>query len=156
MVHDTVSPTMLAAGMKVNLVPETAEACCDGRYLPGRTREDFLADVRALIGPDVEIEPFDEAPPLEVEAESELWDVIARVMRRNVPGAEIVPYLIPGMTDAKDYARAGIKCYGFAPVALKANEPFASLYHAPDERVSIAGLEAGFGWLSEVVLEFCA
>ncbi len=155
MLHDTVSPTMLAAGVKVNVIPESAEACCDGRYLPGRTRDEFLADVRALVGPDVEVEPFDEAPPLEVEAESELWDVIERVMRRSVPGAEVVPYLIPGMTDAKDYAKAGIKTYGFAPVALKADEPFASLYHAPDERISIAGLEAGFGWLCEIVAEFC-
>jgi acetylornithine deacetylase/succinyl-diaminopimelate desuccinylase-like protein len=76
-------------------------------------------------------------------------------MRRRVPGAEVVPYLIPGMTDAKDYARAGIKTYGFAPVALQPGEPFASLYHAPDERVSIPGLEAGLGWLREVVEEFC-
>ena len=46
---------------------------------------------------------------------------------------------------------AGIATYGFAPVSLKPEEPFAELYHAPNERISVEGLLAGATWLMDVV-----
>jgi acetylornithine deacetylase/succinyl-diaminopimelate desuccinylase-like protein len=155
MLHDTAAVTVLTAGVKVNVIPNVAEALVDGRYLPGTTEAQYLDEVRAVVGPDVEIEPFDGSPPLEMEAASELWDVIERVVTRRLPGCVVVPNMIPGMTDAKDYARLGIRTYGFAPVLLKPGEPFSELYHAPDERISIAGLEEGSLWLDDVVAEFC-
>lgn len=154
--HNTAAVTGLSAGVKVNVIPNVAEALVDGRYLPGVTQEDFLAQVRRVVGPELELEPFEGDPPLEMDPQSELWDAIVRVMKRNIPGCEVVPCLIPGMTDAKDYARLGIRTYGFAPVALRPEEPFASLYHAPNERISILGLETGYSWLFELVSEFCA
>lgn len=156
MLHNTASVTGLTAGVKVNVIPGLAEATVDGRYLPGGTREQYLDEVRAIVGPEIELEVFDGAPPLEADHESAAWDSIVRVMTRRLQGALVTPYLIPGMTDAKDYARAGIKTYGFAPVALKEDEPFADLYHAPNERVSISGVEAGLSWLQDVVLDLCS
>jgi acetylornithine deacetylase/succinyl-diaminopimelate desuccinylase-like protein len=55
------------------------------------------------------------------------------------------------VTDAKHYARAGIPTYGFAPVELTPNEPFAELYHGPNERISMKGVLAGQVWLREVM-----
>lgn len=156
MLHNTAAVTGLSAGVKVNVVPDCAEATVDGRYLPGVNEEEFLGEVRSLVGPAIEIERLGGAPPLEMAPESELWDAIVRVMGRKVPQAKVAPSLITGMTDAKDYARMGIRTYGFAPVALKPDEPFASLYHAPNERISISGLETGLEWLYELVREFCA
>lgn len=155
MLRNTASVTGLRAGAKVNVIPGEACAHVDGRYLPGVTEEEFLAEVSRVVGPEVEVSPFDSAPPLEFDHKSECWDAIERVMIRHLPGAVVAPYLIPGMTDAKDYARAGIKTYGFAPVALKEDEPFADLYHAPNERVSVEGVETGLVWLRDVVLELC-
>jgi acetylornithine deacetylase/succinyl-diaminopimelate desuccinylase-like protein len=155
LLHDTACVTGLSAGLKANVIPETAEATVDGRFLPGRSQAEFLEEIRAVVGPEIEIEPFASSDPLETEPQSELWNSINAVIKRAIPNSEVVPYQIPGMTDAKDYARAGIKTYGFAPVALKPDEPFASLYHAPDERISIAGLETGLEWLRALVLDFC-
>lgn len=155
MLHNTVSVTGLSAGAKVNVIPGSACAHADGRYLPGVTQEEFLAEVSRVVGPDIEVSVFDAAPPLEIDHRGECWEAIERVMTRHLPGAAVTPYLIPGMTDAKDYARAGIKTYGFAPVALKEDEPFADLYHAPNERVSVEGVEKGLVWLRDVVLELC-
>lgn len=156
MLHNTASVTGLTAGVKVNVVPGLAEAMVDGRFLPGVSRQEFLDEIREVVGPDIELEAFDGAPPLELGHESACWDSIVRVMTRRLKGALVTPCLIPGMTDAKDYDRAGIKTYGFAPVALKADEPFADLYHAPNERVSIGGVEAGLSWLYDVVVDLCA
>ncbi len=156
MLHNTASVTGLSAGVKVNVIPGEATAEVDGRFLPGVTQAQYLDQVRAVVGPDVELEPFDSAEPLEIEHQSELWDVIERVMTRRLKNVKVVPNMIPGMTDAKDFDRAGIKTYGFAPVALEADEPFADLYHAPNERISVAGFQVGASWLHEVVKEFCA
>ncbi len=156
MLFNTAATTVLSAGSKVNVVPGEAEAWIDGRYLPGVSRDEFLDEVRAVIGPDLEIEPVDGGPPLEMPFDSGVIDAIRRVFARRLPEAKIVPYLMPGLTDAKHYAHAGIPTYGFAPVALKKDEPFADLYHAPNERISVEGLLTGFEWLKEVVLELAA
>jgi acetylornithine deacetylase/succinyl-diaminopimelate desuccinylase-like protein len=157
MLHNTAAVTGLKAGVKVNVIPGEACAHVDGRYLPGVSKEDFLAEVQEIVGPEIEIEVFDSAPPQEMEEHrSVCWDAIEKVMKRHIPGIVVAPYMIPGMTDAKDYARAGIKTYGFAPVKLKENEPFADLYHAPNERISAQGVEEGLKWLQDVVLELCA
>jgi acetylornithine deacetylase/succinyl-diaminopimelate desuccinylase-like protein len=155
MLHDTAAVTGLAAGVKVNVIPNIAEASVDGRYLPDTDQERFLAQVRKIVGPEIELIPFDGAPGLEMDHESELWDVIERVMTRHIPGCKVTPNMITGMTDAKDYARMGIKTYGFSPVLLKKGDSFAELYHAPNERISVTGIEEGGRWLYEVVEEFC-
>lgn len=155
MLYDTAVVTVLSAGDKVNVVPEEAVAEVDGRYLPGVSREEFLSQIRSLVGPDVSVEAFAEGPPTEMAGTGPLMDSIVRVMGRRLPGAKVTPYLMPGMTDAKHYAKLGMTVYGFAPVALKPDEPFAALYHAPDERISVEGLKTGYSWLGDVVEDFC-
>jgi acetylornithine deacetylase/succinyl-diaminopimelate desuccinylase-like protein len=58
---------------------------------------------------------------------------------------------MPGVTDAKHYARAGIPTYGFAPVEFAPDEPFPELYHGPNGWISVKGVLAGQVWLREVV-----
>lgn len=151
MLFNTAAPTMLSAGAKVNVVPHVAEAQIDGRYLPGVTREEFLAEVVELIGDEFDLEPVDGGPPLEMPFDSGVLDAIRQVFAQRVPDAKVVPYLMPGLTDAKHYARSGTPTYGFAPVALEKDEPFAELYHAPNERISAKGLVTGLSWLQDVV-----
>lgn len=151
MLFNTATPTMLSAGQKVNVVPHVAEAQIDGRYLPGVTREEFLAEVVEVIGDEFELEPVEGGPPLEMPFDSGVLDAIRQVFALRVPDAKVVPYLMPGLTDAKHYARAGTPTYGFAPVALEPDELFAELYHAPNERISAKGLVTGLSWLQDVV-----
>lgn len=151
MLFNTAAVTMLDAGIKPNVVPHVAEATIDGRYLPGVTREQFLEEVKAAIGVDFEIVPMEGGPPLEMPFDSGVLDAIRTVFAKRLPDAKVVPYLMPGLTDAKHYAKAGTPTYGFAPVSLKEDEPFAELYHAANERISARGLVTGYEWLHEVV-----
>lgn len=155
MLHDTAAVTGLVAGRAVNVIPTKAEAMVDGRYLPGITEKGFLDEIRHLIGPGFHIEVLESSPALEMDHRGPLWNTITRVMRRRLPGCEIVPNMLTGQTDAQDFSRLGIKTYGFSPLLLKPGEDFADLYHAPNERVSIDGLEAGLTWLADVVDDFC-
>ena len=53
-IRDTANPTGLSAGYKHNVIPGTASATVDCRTLPGRS-EAFLAEIRDLVGPDIDM-----------------------------------------------------------------------------------------------------
>ncbi len=153
MLANTAAPTVLRAGRKTNVIPGLAECEIDGRVLPGQTTQDLLRELGAVLGPDVELEVMREAPPLVTEpARSPLFDVISEVVAVRDPGAIVVPYLTPGFTDGKCFARLGVRWYGFAPVKLPRGLRFADLYHGTDERIPVDGLRWGAAALADVVM----
>jgi acetylornithine deacetylase/succinyl-diaminopimelate desuccinylase-like protein len=156
MLANTASPTVVRAGSKINVIPGLAECEIDGRTLPGQTSEDLLRELHAVMGKDVELEIMRQAPAVVTEpAVSPLYDVIREVIERREPGASVVPYLMPGFTDAKCFTRLGTKWYGFSPVKLPRGLRFADLYHGNDERIPVDGLRWGTEVLNEVVSRFC-
>lgn len=154
MLHNTVTPTMLSAGTKVNVIPSVAEAKCDARLLPGQTSHDLLHELRGVIGNDVEIEFMDDTPALESDYQTPLFDTISRVMARHEPKAPVLPYLVVGATDARHVRKLGTKVYGFCPMLAPTSE--LNRVHGHDERISIDSLAFGTRVLYEVVSEFCA
>ena len=70
----------------------------------------------------------------------------------------MVPYLVPGFTDAKYFTTLGAKWYGFAPVKIPAESGmrFADLAHGHNERVPVDGLRWGAELLGAVVCRFCS
>lgn len=115
--RDTANPTMLSAGYKANVIPQTAEAVVDCRILPGRQAE-FEATVDELIGPDVQREWITNLDSYETTFDGHLVDVMNEAILAHDPGARTVPYMLSGGTDAKAFAKLGIRCFGFAPLQL--------------------------------------
>jgi acetylornithine deacetylase/succinyl-diaminopimelate desuccinylase-like protein len=68
---------------------------------------------------------------------------MAAALRAEDPGARAVPYMLSGGTDAKQFARLGIRCFGFSPLKLPADLNFSALFHGIDERVPVEGLQFG-------------
>jgi acetylornithine deacetylase/succinyl-diaminopimelate desuccinylase-like protein len=140
--RDTANPTMLAAGYKANVIPATAEAVVDCRVLPGRQAA-FEAEVDELIGPDVTREWVTELPSYQTTFDGDLVDVMNSSLLAVDPDARIVPYMLSGGTDAKAFARLGIRCFGFVPLRLPPELDFAALFHGVDERVPVDSLTFG-------------
>ncbi len=140
--RNTANPTRLAAGYKENVIPGRASATVDCRTLPGRA-DAFLAGVRDLIGPDIEVEFVQHQPAVETTFDGPLVDAMAAALRAQDPGARPIPYMLSGGTDAKAWTEAGIRCFGFAPLRLPPDLNFAALFHGIDERVPIEGLQFG-------------
>jgi acetylornithine deacetylase/succinyl-diaminopimelate desuccinylase-like protein len=138
----TVNPTMLQAGYKANVIPATASAYVDGRFLPGRD-EEFFRVLGELIGPDVEIERIHHDIGLETSFDGDLVDAMTAALRAEDPGAHAVPYCLSGGTDGKSFARLGMRVFGFSPLRLPADLDFAELFHGVDERVPVDGLLFG-------------
>ena len=140
--QNTANPTMLEAGYKANVIPGTASAVIDGRFLPGY--EDELNEtIRHIIGPEIAIETISRDIALEIDFEGDLVDAMCRAITTFDPDGIPVPYLMSGGTDNKALSELGIVGYGFSPLKLPADLDFMALFHGVDERVPIAGLEFG-------------
>ncbi|MBY0442005.1 MAG: M20/M25/M40 family metallo-hydrolase [Mycobacteriaceae bacterium] len=140
--RDTANPTMLKAGYKANVIPATAEAVLDCRVLPGR-KAAFEAEVDELLSPDVTREWIRDLPSYETSFDGDLVDAMNAALQAVDPDARTVPYMLSGGTDAKAFARLGIRCFGFSPLRLPPDLDFAALFHGVDERVPIEALNFG-------------
>ncbi|MGI8826553.1 MAG: M20/M25/M40 family metallo-hydrolase [Chloroflexota bacterium] len=154
--HDTVVPTGLRAGRKINVIPGEADVFVDGRYLPGQTAGEFLGEVRGILGPGYEIESTDMSEPLEDPPGDPLFQTIRSVMHRYAPGSIVAPIMLAGATDAKHVARMGTRCLGFGPLRVAEGFPLEHLIHGHDERIPIEGFAWGIDVLHDIVSEFCA
>lgn len=149
---NTVSPTVLRAGGKTNVIPGRAEAELDGRTLPGQTTADLLRELEAVAGPDVRFEVISAAPPVETSPDTDLFRHLCATIRRHDPEGIPIPYLCPGFTDAKSWSRLGARCYGFLPLRLPPEVRYADLFHGDDERIPLDGLDWGTRVLWDALL----
>ncbi|GAA3805353.1 M20/M25/M40 family metallo-hydrolase [Sphaerisporangium flaviroseum] len=140
-IRNSANPTMLDAGYKVNVIPGTAQAHVDGRFLPG-FREEFLETIDKLLGPKVsrEFVTLDDGVASPTEG---LFDELCAALLAEDPAGRPVPYVMTGGTDAKSFAQIGIRGYGFAPLLLDPGLDYFGMFHGVDERVPVAGLEFG-------------
>ena len=151
MLRDTVTPTVLHAGKKVNVIPGAGDAEVDIRTLPGTDQAGLLARLQALVGDDAIVESVMSLPSIEWPADAEIVTLMESALTRADPEATPVPMMITLGTDAKALAQLGIPCYGFAPMRLDPEMPFLSLFHGHDERVPVSALAFGLPVLADVV-----
>jgi acetylornithine deacetylase/succinyl-diaminopimelate desuccinylase-like protein len=145
LVRDTLTPTVLRASPKANIVPGRAIAEIDSRLLPGHDCDDFLSDVRELIGSEhVRVEAGEVRFESSQSAlDNELVAAVERVATQDVREAVVLPGLSAGFTDARYFRQRGIAAYGFVPLVVTAEERNA--IHGPNERVRVAELRAAVG-----------
>ena len=149
----TTNPTVLTAGYKHNVIPDTAEALVDIRCLAGE-EDSTLAEVQHLVGPDIEIVVMHRDIGLETEFAGPLVDAIKGTLETHDPGAPVLPYLLSGGTDNKALSRLGIKGYGFAPLKLSPDLDFPAMFHGVDERVPLDALVFGRQVLADLLLNY--
>ncbi|WP_417562439.1 M20/M25/M40 family metallo-hydrolase [Microbacterium sp.] len=145
----TSNPTGLSAGYKHNVIPDTAEALIDVRVLPG-DEQNALAEIRRIVGDDIEIEVVTRDVGLEEPFSGELVDAMVAALGRHDPGVPVVPYLMGGGTDNKALSRLGIAGYGFAPLRLPVGFDFTGMFHGVDERVPLDALDFGRDVLADL------
>src|SRR3984885_6904442 len=102
------NPTMLRAGYKVNVIPQTATGELDGRFLPGR-EEEFFAEIDRLLGPAVRREFIHHDIALETTADGDLWDAMSAALRAEDPEAIVAPYCLSAGPDERGFATLGIR-----------------------------------------------
>jgi acetylornithine deacetylase/succinyl-diaminopimelate desuccinylase-like protein len=155
MLHNTINPTIVRAGEKLNVIPGVATVDLDGRVLPGFGARDMLREVGELAGEHVELEVL-HADEDEPRRDLALFDVLAGSLREGDASGRPIPYLLPAVSDGRHFARLGIQTYGFLPMQLPADMRFMSLIHAADERIPVAAVGFGADAISRVLERFGA
>ena len=154
MLHTTASPTILAAGAALNVIPSEATAQLDCRVIPGQTPEMVRGELARRIGDPrvlIEIEPL--SPGYELP-QTALFDALSHAIATHDPGAVVVPYLFPAVSDSRYLAPRGVIAYGFVPHQPEEGvPPVQSLAHGHDERVSVANLQFGLHVLHDTLRE---
>jgi acetylornithine deacetylase/succinyl-diaminopimelate desuccinylase-like protein len=130
---------MLSAGYKVNVIPDEATACVDGRVLPGHEAE-FVATLDELTQPDVSWEYLHREVALEAPPDAPVVDAMAQSLLAEDPGGTVIPYCMGGGTDAKQFSRLGMAGYGFTPLLLPPGYSYAAMFHGVDECVPVTAL----------------
>jgi acetylornithine deacetylase/succinyl-diaminopimelate desuccinylase-like protein len=140
--HNTVNPTVLRAGYKVNVVPQTATAEIDGRFLPGY-EEEFFEELDRVLGPGVTREFIHTDIAVETTPDGDLYAAMTSALLAEDPEAQVIPYCLSAGTDAKSFSRLGMRCFGFTPLQLPSDMDFSGMFHGVDERVPVNGLRFG-------------
>ena len=153
LLHNTVSPTVVGGGEKVNVIPGEVSVELDGRLLPGFAPEQLFAELRALAGVEMELE-VTRHDPVAAEPDLALFDTLAASLRELDPAAKAIPLLLPGVTDGRFFSRLGIQTYGFLPMQLPPDIPFMQLIHAENERLPEGAVEFGTSAIERVLERF--
>jgi acetylornithine deacetylase/succinyl-diaminopimelate desuccinylase-like protein len=140
-----ISPTMISASERTNVIPGVCEVVCDCRLLPGETPEDVEPLIRAGLGEDsYDLEWTEAIGGTRSPLATPLWQAIESFVAESDPGADVVPVVSPGFTDSHFLREAfGTVAYGFFPMRTMDPELAARLIHSADERIAVEDLELG-------------
>jgi acetylornithine deacetylase/succinyl-diaminopimelate desuccinylase-like protein len=157
MLRDTIAPTMLQAGVRVNVIPSEATANLNVRMLPGHSIDELIGEfvkivndpqIRFQLAPDSD----ENSPPSDIT--TPLYRTIERLALKEFPGAIAVPLLGTGATDSARLRLHKVQAYGLEPFPL--TEADYSRVHGDEERITLDGFHKGVAFLYHVVSDFAS
>lgn len=154
LLRDTLVITQIHSGSGVNSVPSRAQASLDLRLLPDRSPDHMLQEIRKVVGGRAVIEILlkgEQVP--DSPADTDLFQVMVRAMKKAEPGAVVGPIISPGTTDSRFFRARGIVAYGVSP--FKVNYYDAGGVHGIDERIRLGFFHEGVALTRQIVGDFC-
>jgi acetylornithine deacetylase/succinyl-diaminopimelate desuccinylase-like protein len=159
MLRTSISPTMLKAGIKKNVIPPTAEAVLDVRLLPG----DDLHEIGKLLereidDPQLSISYEDDEALFSMptgapsDINNEMFTAFRSVQKRLFPESITLPMMSTGGTDSAFLRTKGVQAYGIG-IPRAEND---IRQHANDERVEIKQISNYLRFVYNAVVEVSA
>ena len=150
LVRATLTPTVLHASPKTNVIPAEAVAELDIRLLPGDDPAAFVDRVRRIVDdPSVRVEPVLSFPASASDPDSALVGAVRALAHSAYGDAPVVPSVLAGFTDSHWFRDLGIASYGFIPFVLTDDDE--KTVHGVDEHVSEANLRDGVAHMVELL-----
>lgn len=150
LLHNTVSPTIVQGGEKINVIPSNITVELDGRLLPGQTPDNMVQELQDLIGKDILFEVLSH-DPYPAEPDMGMFDTLCNILKQADPTGIPIPLVLSGVTDGRFFAHLGIQTYGFLPMQLPEDFNFAATIHAADERIPVAAVDFGTQAIFEAI-----
>jgi acetylornithine deacetylase/succinyl-diaminopimelate desuccinylase-like protein len=153
----TLSPTMISASERRNVIPSVCEVVVDCRLLPEQTQAEVEPVLRRVLGEgDYELEWLEGHGGTRSSFETPLWDAVAGFVAEVEPSAVLVPISVAGFTDSHWLRESfGTVAYGFFPMCAMDPQLAARLVHSADERIRVDDLELGLACFRHVARALC-
>lgn len=135
-----------------NVLSSLSEAKLDVRLLPGFDPLEYLKEIQKIaVKYEVEVEPAATVPSDISTLDSLLFQRLASISTRKIPGSIATPFISPGKTDNAYFRQIGMECYGLIPVLL--NEKELTMLHGKNESISLENLKMGTQILFELLYQ---
>lgn len=151
LLRTTTAPTILAAGVKDNVLPIHATGIINFRLHPRDTPESVASFVKEVIDDErvtVRIKTAQPASPVS-SFESDGFAQLAAVSRSTFGDVVVTPSITVGGTDSKEYVRVAEDSYRFNPMIIGSED--LTGFHGNNERVSIDNLLKAVQFYMELV-----
>lgn len=139
MLRTSISPNIIKAGYRFNVIPSEAEASLDIRALPDEDLPKFYETLKSVINdPAIKIvrdmgSNRPGAAPSSLT--SEAFKAIETVARKYYPGVPTLPTMSTGATDMAFLRQKGQQCYGIGPIIDTEDGPKGFGAHSDQERI---------------------
>jgi acetylornithine deacetylase/succinyl-diaminopimelate desuccinylase-like protein len=162
MSHTTFSPNVVQGGQKTNMIPDIVDIDVDIRTLPGVSGDDVDQILNDLLGEFSDhVTVMDGSGGTNREStksptDSALWEAVSSATQVAYPGAELVPGMIIGATDAPYFRKRGSVAYGagiYSPSVTR--EQFAGRFHGHDERIDVDSLGLSVDFWTHIANTIC-
>jgi carboxypeptidase PM20D1 len=139
MIHTTLVPTIVKAGIKDNVIPSVAKATFNSRTLPGESSDDVINFVKQAINDDrvdVQKQTISLMEPSALTAtDNAMFKKLEAIVYKTVPDAVVSPYLMIGATDSRYFRPFSNAVLNFIPMQN------ARGFHGIDERIPVSDLK---------------
>jgi carboxypeptidase PM20D1 len=157
LIRTTSAVTMVAGGVKPNVLPQQASAIVNFRIMPGDSVEEVLAHVRATAGPAIQVRPmeggFDADPPPLSDTDSSTYRLLAETIGQVFPGAAVAPWILMGATDSRHMVPIAENVYRFAPFTVTPED--MGRVHGTGERIRLSDADRAVTFYSELIRRAC-
>ncbi len=137
MLRSSISPTMIQAGYRVNVIPSEVKATLDVRVLPDANPEEFLEQVRKVIN-DPAVEVAWAARDVRPHGTSKLGTIAYQAIETHASKhyqTITVPTMSTGATDMAYLRAKNVQCYGIGPALDIEDGPKGFSAHSDQERI---------------------
>jgi carboxypeptidase PM20D1 len=150
--HTTISPTMLNAGVKENVIPPTAQAIINFRLHPRDSIRSVTDHVRDAVGDSkVDVaereETISEASKV-ADTNSPAFVTIARAVTDTF-GVPVAPEIMTGATDSRHYLPIADAVLRFRPFHTEPSD--VARVHGTNERAAVADLGPAIGFYTRLI-----
>ena len=148
----TTAPTIIQAGTKDNVLPQSARAVVNHRILPGDTIESVVARDRDVIDdPKVTVRAISGGhdPSKPASTDSAGFKQLAGAIRATYPNVPVAPGLVLGATDGRSYERVAAASLRFTPMTMRPAD--LARFHGNDERIAVEDFMRAIGFYERLM-----
>lgn len=158
MLRSSLSPTIFDAGYRINVIPSESRASVDFRALPDENIQDYLEQIREVIGDDsieVSLGHRNTRPAGQASINTTAFSAIEQNLQEHY-GVITLPTMSTGATDMAYLRARGVQCYGIGPAIDREDAALGFGAHSDQERILISEMNrfVRFNW--DLVLDIAA